>query len=362
MNTFGRILRLTTWGESHGEAIGAVLDGFPSNFKLDLSEVQKEVSLRSPGQSHYTSPRNETDTVEFLSGIYNGVTLGSPIAFVICNQDKRSRDYSEMQSIYRPGHADYTYQKKYGIRDYRGGGRASARETALRVVAGAIARQWLRAQGVDIMAYTDSIGCLHRQNTLDKYPYSIQELQAHRSTLLRNPDLTFSALMLQEIEHCRSIGDSIGGVIACIATGLSVGLGEPIYDKLESRLASAMLSINATKGFEIGDGFDLSSMYGSTANDPMTGEEEHDGSPFKSNHSGGILGGISTGQVLRMRIAFKPTPSISMPQSTINQDGESCTLSVHGRHDPCVIPRALPVVEAMCALVLMDFYLLSKTN
>lgn len=357
MNTFGQLLRLNSWGESHGPAIGGVIDGFPSGFRIDMEQLLLEVARRAPNKSAYTSQRQEVDAVELLSGIREGVTLGSPIAFLIRNIDPRSEDYDEVARSYRPGHADYTYQSKYGLRDPRGGGRASARETATRVVAGALARQWLQAQGVSIRAFASQVG--NTRDTRNPSSYSWAEIEQGRSTLLRHPDAALAEGMLQEIEAAHRDGDSIGGVITCITAGLPTGLGEPIYDKLSARLASAMLSINASRGFEIGEGFQAAAMRGSEHNDPM--KRRPDGSTyFLSNHAGGVLGGISTGQELTMRIAFKPTPSIALPQETVDEEGQEQRIAIRGRHDPCVIPRALSVVEAMCALVLMDFYLIAR--
>ncbi len=358
MNTLGRLLRLTTWGESHGDAIGGVLDGFPSGISLDLSLVQQALDRRAPGRSLHTSPRREADQVEVLSGLFEGKTTGTPIAFIIRNSNQRSRDYEELREVFRPGHADITYQEKYGHRDHRGGGRASARETALRVVAGAMAMQWLREQyGVEIYAYADSIGRAKPQYLTGPYPFTREELIATRTDLLANPDREHSQRMLQEIEQARVAHNSVGGIISCIAIGVPKALGEPIYDKLEARLASAMLSINASRGFELGDGFAISELYGDVANDRMSLDAT--GVAYHSNHSGGTLGGISTGQDLCMRIAFKPAPSIGLAQDTCSAS-ENKRISIVGRHDPCVIPRAIPVVEAMCALVLMDMCLLRQ--
>lgn len=357
-NTFGRLLRLTTWGESHGEAIGGVLDGFPSGFVLDLDKVQQALDRRAPGRSIYATPRREDDKLEVLSGLFEGRTTGSPIAFIIRNNNKRSRDYEELKDIFRPGHADLSYYEKYGHRDYRGGGRASARETALRVVAGAMAMQWLEQNyGVEIFAYADSIGTQKRCPSMGLYPFSRDELAAARTRLLASPDQEHCERMLLEIERARDERDSVGGVIACIATNVPKGLGEPLYDKLEARLGSAMLSINASRAFELGDGFSISELRGSAANDSLSLEGQL--VRYESNHSGGVLGGISTGEDIRMRIAFKPAPSIGQEQKTCSKT-ENKSISISGRHDPSVIPRAIPVVEAMCALVLMDMCLIRR--
>lgn len=360
MNTFGRLLRLTTWGESHGRAIGAVVDGFPAGFELDLNYIQEALNRRRPGQGLHTSPRREGDTVEFLSGIFEGKTTGTPIAFVIENQDQRSGDYDKLRDTYRPGHADRAYQDKYGIRDHRGGGRASARETALRVVAGAMAEQYLISKGISIYAYADQIGAVKHESE-EPYPYTEEELINGRATTLGFDDEALQERMLAIIEDARREGDSIGGIVACQAFGIPVGLGEPIYDKLEARLSSAMMSINATRGFEIGDGFGVSTLKGSEYNDEMHSDPTGGGVRYGSNHAGGTLGGISTGQVLCMRVAFRPTASIGKAQHTVTDKGDTL-LQIEGRHDPCVVPRAIPVVRAMCALVLMDMVLLHKTS
>lgn len=409
MNTWGRLLRLTTWGESHGTAIGGVVDGFPAGFELDLDAIGEALRKRAPGQSTATSPRRESDQVEFLSGIFEGRTTGVPIAFLIRNNNQHSHDYEALRHTYRPGHADLAYQEKYGHRDHRGGGRSSARETALIVVAGAMARQWLeRHYQIEIFAYADSIGQAQRAETLERYPHSLEALRSAKDSLLRQPDPAFAEAMLREIETARHEGDSVGGIVACIATNIPPSWGEPIYDKIEARLAEAMLSINAVRGFEIGEGFGSAQRRGSEHNDAMYLNEANE-ICYYSNHAGGTLGGISTGQDLRMRVAFKPTPSISRPQRTLPEgalvgaglalnpqgntlqraelsgqhstEGEDgiCKLSpstsevntpseryqileIKGRHDSSVVVRAIPVVEAMCALVLMDMALLSTTH
>lgn len=357
MNTFGRILRLTTWGESHGEAIGGVLDGLPSGIVLDLDEVQRELERRVPGRSDLSSSRREPDRLEVLSGLYEGKTTGAPISLVIYNQDQRPHDYSVLSRLYRPGHADYTYQMKYGHRDPRGGGRASARETAIRVAAGAMVRQWLRGQGIEIVAYTTQIGSVVCDDAL----VSWSDIYAQRSAPLRCPDLEAEEEMQEAIRSAAREGDSIGGIVVCRAMGVPVGLGEPLYDKLSARLAYAMMSINAVRGFEIGDGFALGAMYGSQSNDLMRPDRSMaTGIDFSSNHCGGILGGISTGSELRMRLVVKPTSSIQVAQMTVDLDGEAVCHTIEGRHDPCIVPRVLPVVEAMCALTLGDMLLLAQ--
>ncbi|KGN82341.1 chorismate synthase [Porphyromonas sp. COT-290 OH860] len=356
MNTFGRILRLTTFGESHGVAIGGVLDGMPAGLSVDFEAIQAALARRRPGQSSVSTTRREEDRVEFLSGIFNGKTLGTPIGFIIRNQDQRSSDYDALASVFRPSHADYTYQAKYGIRDARGGGRASARETAIRVVAGALAAQLLATLGVEVLAYTSSIGGVTlTQGYLDE----IQRAEIEAS-IVRCPEVEKSRLMQEEIHRVQADGDSVGGVVSCIARGLPTGWGEPIYDKLSARLASAMLSINAARAFELGNGWAMASSRGSLVNDEMTTEGgviNH-----RTNHSGGVLGGISNSERLRLKVAFKPTATIAKEQTSANINAETIRLSARGRHDPCVVPRAVPVVEAMVCLVLADFYLLSRSS
>nr|WP_311470261.1 chorismate synthase [uncultured Porphyromonas sp.] len=358
MNTFGRLLRLTTFGESHGIVIGGILDGFPSGLTIDLALVQEALERRRPGRSALTSPRREPDELRILSGIYEGRTTGAPIAFVIENQDIRSRDYSTLSTLYRPGHADYTYAMKYGIRDPRGGGRASARETAVRVVAGALASQWLHTRGVEILTYISAIGGITLSDDRWSYPSDEQYLSWIRSSrqhVLCCPDEALAEQMVALIEEVRADGDSVGGVISGRVLGLPVGLGEPLYGKASSCLASAMMSIHAVRGFEIGDGFGIAQRRGSEVNDAFYCEEGH--IRTCTNHSGGLLGGITTGEDLTYRVAFKPTPSIRKSQQTVKTDGSATTVSVEGRHDPCVVLRAQPVVEAMTALSLMDLYL-----
>ncbi len=329
MNSFGTYFRLTTFGESHGPVIGGVIDGCPVGWKLDVELVQHELDLRRPGASTLTSARREADRVEFLSGLLeDGTVLGSPIAFLIRNTDSRSKDYEALRHVFRPGHADFTYQMKYGVRDHRGGGRSSARETASRVVGGAVALQWLRSVKPDIAveAALSQVGKVRVTSPED---------------------------IRKEIERVRALGDSVGGVVSGVISGLPVGIGEPVGDKLQARLAGAMMSINAAKGFEYGDGFAAAEMLGSEANDPM--RRGPNGEPlFMSNHAGGILGGISTGEPVTFRVAFKPTPSIARLQQTLTDDFEETELRVGGRHDPCVALRAVPVVKAMAALTIAD--------
>ncbi len=361
MNTFGRILRLTTFGESHGPAIGGVLDGFPAGLDLDLQQVQQALDHRNPSQAVIGSGRQETDQVEFLSGIRQGKSLGSPIAFLIRNRDARSEDYAVLEHAFRPGHADDTWQAKYGIRDYRGGGRASARETAVRVAGGALARQLLAGIGLRIYAYASRIGeiCLEKPfDQLDKH--RIYEYPS------RCPDAVADKAMLECLQRIRQEGDSIGGVVECRVTGMPKGLGEPVYDKLTARLASAMMSINAARGFEIGRGFEAARMKGSEHNDLWN----TDGTTCR-NLCGGVRGGISTGEDLVFRVAFKPIPTIAREQAllveseTLSGKAEGMTIekaSLPGRHDVCCVPRAVSVVEAMTALVLADMYLLNRCS
>ncbi|MBR1593714.1 MAG: chorismate synthase [Alloprevotella sp.] len=356
MNTFGNILRLTTFGESHGEAMGGVIDGFPAGIAIDLDEVQRELSRRRPGQSSVTTARNEADTLEVLSGIYEGRTTGTPIGFIVKNTNQRSADYGALSHIYRPSHADYTYDAKYGIRDPRGGGRASARETLCRVVGGAFAKQALRIQGIQISAFTSQIGDIKLEPA-----YRDLNLTAVDASAVRCPDPATAQRMEKLAQTVRSEGDSLGGVVTCIIQGCPAGLGEPVYGKFSASLASAMMGINAAKGFEIGDGFALSEKLGSEVNDTFYADESGC-VRTRTNHSGGIQGGITNGEDVVMRIAFKPVPTILKPQATLNDAKEAVTLAATGRHDPCVVPRAVPVVEAMAALCTLDFLLLDNAT
>lgn len=349
-NSFGKIFTLTTFGESHGDAIGGVIDGVPANFSLDLDLIQHELDRRKPGQSTLVTQRKESDTVQFLSGIFEGKTTGSPIGFVIQNENQKSTDYAHLKDTFRPSHADFTYQQKYGHRDFRGGGRSSARETASRVVAGAIAKQFLASIGIRFSSYVDQIGAIRFKNN------SFFEQIVIESNAVRCPDEKTAAEMANLILETRKNGDTIGGAIRCIIEGVPTGLGEPVFDKLHADLGKAMLSINAVKGFEIGSGFDSISMNGSVHNDIFNA----DGST-KTNHSGGIQGGISNGMPISFRIAFKPVATIMQNQPTIDQHGSITEIAGKGRHDACVVPRAVPIVEAMAALVLMDFYLRNKS-
>lgn len=357
MNSIGRLIRLTTFGESHGEAVGGVLDGFPSGLHIDEELLQRRLAQRRGGQRG-TTPRAEADELRFLSGLYEGRTTGTPLAFVIANADVRSRDYEALAELYRPGHADYTYESKYGLRDPRGGGRASARETVVRVAAGALCEQWLASRGVGIYAYLSAVGGVELPETESPRSLSEEErlqLSQQLSGTFPCPDPDYAEAMLAEVEAARAARDSVGGVVSCRITGLPVGLGEPLYDKCSARLASAMMSINAAKGFELGGGFALAAARGSAVRDEFVPSSE--GVATRTNHSGGLLGGITTGEDLTLRVAFKPTSSISQPQQTVTRSGQPTSFTLEGRHDPCVALRAVPVVAAMAALTLADLYL-----
>lgn len=349
-STFGNLVRLSTFGESHGKAVGGILEGIPSGFSIDLEEVQKELDRRKPGQSAIVTQRKESDRVQFLSGILEGKTLGTPIGFLVENQDQKSADYNELEKAFRPSHADFTYQQKYGIRDHRGGGRSSARETVSRVVAGAIAKQILTQQGIRIDAFVDQVGPLQ---WLGEWNSGLKEVS--ESTIVRVPSLELAEQMEELIREVRKDGDTIGGSIRCVIEGVPAGLGEPVFDKLHAELGKAMLSINAVKGFEIGSGFGSITMRGSEHNDLFTTDGK-----TQTNHSGGIQGGISNGMPIDFRVAFKPVATIMKPQDTINESFEAVSMSGKGRHDPCVVPRAVPIVEAMAALVILDYLLIQK--
>ncbi|WP_324719153.1 chorismate synthase [Salinimicrobium sp. HB62] len=349
-NSFGKLFRLTTFGESHGEAIGGVIDGCPAGLELDLELIQQEMNRRKPGQSAIVTQRKEPDTVKFLSGIFEGKTTGTPIGFIIENANQKSKDYSHIKDVYRPSHADYTYDQKYGNRDYRGGGRSSARETACRVAAGAIAKQLL--SGIKITAYTSSVGDLKLEKKFEEL-----DLSEIEKNPVRCPDPETASKMEAFIKEIRSQGDTVGGVVECVISNVPVGLGEPVFDKLHAALGSAMLSINAVKGFEYGSGFAGAAMKGSEHNDLF----EADGKT-KTNFSGGIQGGISNGMDITFRVAFKPVATLMQKQETIDAEGRKVEMQGKGRHDPCVVPRAIPIVEAMAALVLADYYLQNKTS
>ncbi|PCH52414.1 MAG: chorismate synthase [Flavobacteriaceae bacterium] len=349
-NSFGKIYTLTTFGESHGEAIGGIIDGCPAGVALDLNEIQNELDRRKPGQSKIVTQRKEPDEVQFLSGIFEGKTTGASIGFIIKNVHQRSNDYSHIKDSYRPSHADYTYDKKYGNRDYRGGGRTSARETANWVVGGAVAKQVIPE--IKINAFTSSVGDIFMEK-----PYQDIDFSKTESNIVRCPDEAFAEKMIARIDEIKKQGDTIGGTITCVIQNVPVGLGEPIFDKLHAQLGKAMLTINAVKGFEYGSGFCGAKMKGSEHNDIFNA----DGST-KSNLSGGIQGGISNGMDIYFRVAFKPVATIMKPQQTIDKDGNIVEMHGKGRHDPCVVPRAVPIVEALAAIVLTDFMLLNAKS
>ena len=352
-NSFGNFLRLTTFGESHGKAIGGVLDGFPAGVKIDMDFVQAELNRRRPGQSRITTSRSEDDKVELLSGVFEGRSTGSPIGFLVWNKNQHSSDYSEMQSVYRPSHADYTYKLKYGIRDYRGGGRSSARETIARVVGGALAKLALRQLGMHITAYTSQVGAIRLEENYTAYDLSLIETNP-----VRCPDPEKAKEMEEYIYKVKEEGDTIGGVGTCVIQGVPIGLGEPVFGKLQAALASGMLSINAAKAFEYGEGFKGLKMKGSEQNDVFY---NHNGRiETRTNYSGGIQGGISNGEDIYFRVAFKPVATVLMEQHTVNLDGQDTTLKARGRHDPCVLPRAVPIVEAMAAMTMLDYYLIDR--
>ena len=353
MNSIGNILRLTTFGESHGVAIGGVLDGYPAGVLIDEEFVRHEMKRRRPGQSAITTSRNEADEVQFLSGIFEGRSTGAPIAFTIMNSNNRSADYENLRDAFRPSHADYVYDCKYGVRDHRGGGRSSARETAVRVCAGALAKLALAQLGIDIKAFTSQVGEIALPGGYEAYDLSLAE-----SNAVRCPDASVAASMEQLILEVKRAGDTVGGIVTCVVKGAPVGLGEPLYDKLSASLASAMMSINAAKGFEYGNGFAAAAGRGSQQNDIFY----NDGGRIatRTNNSGGIQGGISNGNDICFRVAFKPVATLLMEQPTVTKGGEETVLLARGRHDPCVVPRAVPVVEAMAALVVLDHYLLDR--
>lgn len=354
-NTFGQVFRLTTFGESHGISIGGIIDGCPAGLTIDLDFIQTELDRRKPGQTHLTTSRKEEDKVEFLSGIFEGVSTGSPIAFVVKNRDQHSQDYDHLKDVYRPSHADFTYDQKYGLRDYRGGGRSSARETVARVIGGAIAKLLLKQVGVSINAFTKQIG-----KVKTSLPYTEFDFSKIDESLVRCPDEVTSKKMVSLIEETKEKGDTLGGIIECIISDIQSGLGEPVFDKLQADFAKAMLSINAVKGFEYGMGFKSAEMKGSEHNDQFL--KDGDKIIPGTNNSGGIQGGISNGQDIYFRIAFKPVATLMQDQETVNKSGKEITLKGKGRHDVCVVPRAVPIVEAMAALVMADHYLRNKIS
>ncbi len=355
-NSFGKIFRISTFGESHGPAIGAVIDGCPAGLQLDEAAIQYELDRRRPGQSRLTTQRQEADQVEVLSGVFEGKTTGQPIALLIRNQDQRSKDYSHIATSFRPSHADYTYQTKWGHRDYRGGGRSSARETAARVAAGAVAKQLLQHWGISIWAWVSAVGELQ----LNK-PYQDLDLSLTDTNPVRCPDPQMAERMADYIDGVRKDRDTVGGIVSGLIKGAPAGLGEPVFSKLHAELGAAMLGINAAKGFEYGSGFAGITLRGSQHNDAFYANEQGE-VHTRTNQSGGIQGGISNGEDIYFRVAFKPVATIMQDQESINEAGETVTVSGKGRHDPCVVPRAVPIVEAMAALVMADAFLLSRSN
>lgn len=354
MNTFGEIFRLTTFGESHGPAIGGVIDGMPAGISIDLGVVQRELDRRRPGQSALTTPRKESDRVEILSGLFEGKTTGTPIGFIIRNENQHSADYDNLCDVFRPSHADYTYYNKYGIRDHRGGGRASARETAARCVAGAFAKIALQTQGIDVKAYTSQVGGIALPGTYKDY-----DLNAIESNAVRCPDAATAEKMADLIKSVKAEGDTIGGIITGVITGVPVGVGEPVFGKLHAALGAAMLSINAAKGFDYGSGFEGVAQRGSEQNDQFVADGEGHVHTL-TNNSGGIQGGISNGEDIYFRVAFKPVATLLREQATIDKEGHAATVKARGRHDACVLPRAVPVVESMAAMTLLDYLLLAN--
>lgn len=353
-NTIGSIFRLTSFGESHGPAMGGIIDGMPAGIEVDLNEMQRVVDRRRPGQSQLVTQRAEADQVEILSGIFEGRTLGTPIGFVVRNKDARSGDYGHLRDVYRPSHADYSWQAKYGLRDHRGGGRASARETVSRVVAGALAMQVLEHLGIQVLAYTTQIGDVKLQ------PGSPLDWKQTWSNAVRCPDATTAQRMAQAVDEARAQGDTLGGMVCCAVMGVPAGLGEPVFNKLNAALAGAMMSIPAAKSFDMGAGRMLASMWGSETLDTMHAVDG--GLVYEHNYSGGIQGGISNGNNIFMEIGFKPVATLMRDIDTIDMQGNPVTIHPHGRHDVCVVPRAVPVVQAMAAMVVLDHYLLAKTN
>ena len=354
-NTFGNLFRLTSFGESHGKAIGGVIDGFPAGIVIDMDFIQQELNRRRPGQSAITTARKEADEGEFLSGIYEGVSTGCPIGFAVWNTNQHSNDYDNMKDVYRPSHADYTYTEKYGIRDHRGGGRSSARETIARVVAGALAKLALRQLGIQITAFTSQVG----PYILEK-DYTQYDLTRIEENSVRCPDQELAAKMADYIYKIKGEGNTIGGIISCVIKGCPIGLGQPVFGKLHAALGNAMLSINAVKGFEYGQGFGSMEQKGSEQNDIFYNENGK--IALRTNRSGGIQGGISNGEDIYFRVAFKPVATVLMEQPTVDRLGNETILKARGRHDPCVLPRAVPIVEAMAAMTILDYYLLNKTT
>ncbi|MGK5090309.1 chorismate synthase [Bdellovibrionota bacterium FG-2] len=356
-NTIGKLFQVTTFGESHGELIGVVIDGCPAGLDLDLAFIQAELGRRRPGQSKITTQRRERDEVRFVSGIYEGKTTGTPLTALIKNEDQRSQDYADIAKTFRPSHADFTYEKKYGLRDPRGGGRSSARETAARVVAGAVAKLFLKKHGIKIAAYVSQVGSI----SLDKAPSEVN-LKAIEKSIVRCPDPKTANEMISLIESVRASGDTIGGVVTAVIRGCPIGLGEPAFDKLHADLGKGMLSINAVKGFEYGSGFAGVEMRGSEHNDVFVMTSKGRAIKTSTNFSGGIQGGISNGMDIEFRVAFKPVATIMKSQKTVDRKGKAVTIKGKGRHDPCVVPRAVPIVEAMAAIVLIDHLLRNRAT
>jgi len=353
-NSFGHILRITTFGESHGKAVGVIIDGFPAGLEIDEGFIKNELNRRKPGQSEITTARKEDDSYEILSGVFNGKSSGAPITIIIENKDAQSKDYSHLEDKYRPSHADFTYQEKYGIRDYRGGGRSSARETATWVASGACAKILLNKKDIEVKAFVSQVG-----NVVCAKSYQQLDLDKTEDNIVRCPDNETAAEMISLIDKTRKKGDSIGGVITGVIKNVPAGLGEPIFYKLHAELAKAMMSINAVKGFEYGSGFEGVKMFGSEHNDKFY--KEGDTIKTNTNYSGGIQGGISNGQDIYFKVAFKPPATIMKAQKSVDKEGNPVTVKGKGRHDPCVVPRAVPIVEALAALVIADFYLLNQT-
>ena len=354
-NSFGNIFRLTTFGESHGPGVGGVIDGFPAGITIDMDFIQQELNRRRPGQSQLTTSRQEADQVEFLSGVFEGKSTGCPIGFIVWNKNQHSNDYENIRDLYRPSHADYTYTQKFGIRDHRGGGRSSARETISRVVGGALAKLALNQLGIRITAYTQQVGDIKLEKSYQEYDLDLIETND-----VRCPDPAKAEEMATLIKEVKAEGDTIGGVISCVIQGCPVGLGQPAFGKLQAALGSAMLSINAVKGFAYGEGFDSMNLRGSQQNDVFYNHDGH--IDTRTNHSGGIQGGISNGQDIYFRVAFKPVATLLMEQETVNVKGINTIVKAKGRHDPCVLPRAVPIVEAMAAMTILDYYLIDRTT
>ena len=359
-NTFGTLFKLTTFGESHGVALGGIIDGCPAGLEIDLEFVKSELQRRKPGQSHITTQRKEEDEVKFLSGIFEGKTTGHPIGFTIENTNQKPTDYEHIKDTFRPSHADFTYQEKYGMRDYRGGGRSSARETACRIVGGAIAKLYLKHLNVSIQAYVSQVGNIKLEKT-----YQELDLSKTEESIIRCPDAATAYKMVSYIEDIRKEGDTIGGIVSCVIKGTPIGLGEPVFDKLHADLGKAILCINAVKGFEYGEGFNSINFKGSELNDDFVSSSEVENNKkitTSTNHSGGIQGGISNGQDIYFNVAFKPVATIMQDQQSVDKDGNELVVKGKGRHDPCVLPRAVPIVESMAALVIADFALRNRTS